>query len=93
MKKLSGFVAPAVFFTLILAMNTVLGAEEFADADACRMAVKETEEAITENPGLTGKAAEILIEVMALADQRCDEQQFSNAKQLLDLARGMVASE
>ncbi len=33
------------------------------------------------------------MEVVALAQKRCDEKQYDNAKDLLDLARGMVASE
>lgn len=38
-------------------------------------------------------AQEILLAVMKLATQRCKEKSFEAAKDLLELARGMVSSE
>jgi len=68
-------------------------AAEINDLGQCRQVVKDTEQAIDENPAVEGKSEEILLAVMTLARQRCEEKQFSNAEDLLKLARGMVASE
>ncbi len=59
----------------------------------CLDVIADTKEAIEENPAIGDKSEKILLEVMKLAQQRCDEKNFSAAQELLDLARGMVASE
>ncbi len=72
---------------------SVVKAEDILDQKQCRSVVKDTYEAIDDNPALGGKSEKILLAIMVLAEQRCDEKQFKNAKDLLDLARGMAASE
>jgi len=66
---------------------------EIKDQKQCYGVIADTREAISSNPDLSDKSEKILLEVMDLAQKRCDEDQLANAKDLLDLARGMVASE
>jgi hypothetical protein len=68
-------------------------AADIMDARQCQMAIADAREAIEDNPTLGEKVEKVLLEVMALAQKRCEEKQFSNAKDLLDLARGMVSAE
>ncbi len=68
-------------------------AADIENAKQCVNGVEDTKEAIEENPAIGDKAEAILMEVMELAQQRCDEKNFSAAQELLELARGMVASE
>ena len=77
----------------LLLTATPASAQEIMTEKQCNEVVQDTIEAIDENPALEGKAEKILLEVLELAKQRCEEKQFDNAKDLLNLARGMVASE
>jgi len=85
--------APLLVLPIIAVTVSIAQAEDIVDQKQCYSLVKDAEEAISENPVLGDKSEKILIEVMALAKQRCEEKQFSNAKDLLELARGLVASE
>ena len=91
-EALKYFTMGALLIASLLSIG-VVKAEDILDEKQCRSVVKDTEEAINENPTLGEKSEKILLAVMVLAIQRCDEKQFANAKDLLDLARGMVASE
>jgi len=93
MKKSLNVVALVVLSTFAVAPVGAAYAADIMNDKQCQNAVKDTEEAIHENPTLGDKAEKILMDIMALAKKRCDEKQYSNAKDLLDLARGMVASE
>jgi hypothetical protein len=86
-------VAFVLALPLLLGSASKVDAQQISNEKQCLQAVKDTEEAITSNPKIGDKAEKILLEVMALAKQRCEEKQFANAKDLLELARGMVASE
>ncbi len=73
--------------------TSAFGANKIMNKKECLSVVKDTEQAIDENPALGDKAEKILMAVMDLAKTRCEEKQFDNASDLLELARGMVASE
>lgn len=80
--------------TMALAVSSpTRAAEAIRSEKECVRVMVDTAQAIDENPSLDGQAEKILLEVMELAKQRCKEGQFDNAKDLLELARGMVASE
>jgi predicted component of type VI protein secretion system len=85
------------FGLLALILSAVISAPVFAqeirDEKQCLQVMKDTAEAIDENPAIEGKAEAILLQVMELAKQRCEQKQFDNAKDLLMLARTMVAAE
>ena len=68
-------------------------AEDIMNDQDCRRALADANDAISENPELGEKSEKILKELMVLAVKRCDEKQYANAKDLLDLVRVMVASE
>ncbi len=59
----------------------------------CTTALADTREAQSSNPTLGDKSAKAFEEIFALAEQRCADNQFANAADLLNIARGMVASE
>ena len=84
--------AAALFVGAAILTGNAL-AQEFNTKEGCRQVIKDTDEAIDINPAVAGKEEEMLLAVMALARVRCEEGQFENAKDLLELARGVVASE
>jgi len=91
--KYLNFIAPAFYLAFLLYPIGSANAVEIMNDKQCQSALKDVTEAVDENPAIGDKAEKILMEVIALARQRCDEKQYDNAKDLLDLARGMVASE
>jgi len=78
---------------LFLAVAAGTASAEILDEKNCEKVMKDTKQAINDNPKLGDKAEKILNEVMTLAAKRCQEKQFKNAKELLELARAMVASD
>jgi urease accessory protein UreF len=68
-------------------------ATQITNAQECTQAIADTQEARSSNPEIGPKAAKIFDEVMELAAKRCEQKQFDNAGELLNIARGMVASE
>lgn len=66
---------------------------QIADAAQCSQSVKDTKEARASNPDLGDKSAKVFDDLMALAEKRCEQKQFKFADELLQVARGMVASE
>ena len=85
-----------VFATVALVASllaSAVQAQEITSEGQCLSAIKDTEEAIQDNPKLGDKSEKILLEYMGLAKQRCQEKDFKHAGELLAIARGMVASE
>lgn len=66
---------------------------QIADASACAQSVANTKEARAQNPDIGEKSAKVFDELVALAEKRCEEKEFKKADELLQVARGMVASE
>lgn len=66
---------------------------QIADASQCSQSVKDTKEARASNPDIGDKAAKVFDELIALAEKRCEQKEFKFADELLQVARGMVASE
>lgn len=66
---------------------------QVADASQCSQGVKDTKEARASNPDIGPKAAKTFDDLMALAEKRCEQKEFKFADELLQVARGMVASE
>ncbi|NQW01127.1 MAG: hypothetical protein HQ483_15585 [Rhodospirillales bacterium] len=93
MKNLVKCMMFGVVAVSLASFGTRAYAADIENAKQCAEVVADTVQAVEENPSLGDKSEKILLEVMNLAQQRCDEKNFSAAQELLELARGMVASE
>ena len=68
-------------------------ASQVTNAAECAQGIKDSLEARANEPELGPKAAKSFDEIIELAKQRCAGKEYSNAAELLNIARGMVASE
>lgn len=59
----------------------------------CAQAVADAKAARENEPDIGPKAGKIFADVVELAEKRCEQKEFVYAAELLNLARGMVASE
>jgi hypothetical protein len=66
---------------------------QVTNAKECAQGITDTKEARATNPTLGPKAAKAFDEILELAEKRCASNEFSNAAELLNVARGMVSSE
>ncbi|MEX2310819.1 MAG: hypothetical protein WD624_00045, partial [Rhodospirillales bacterium] len=66
---------------------------QVTNAKECAQGIMDTKEARATNPELGPKAAKAFDEILELAVKRCENNEFSNAAELLNVARSMVASE
>ncbi len=88
--------APVVLTGLLLVQpfNVVAQtASQVTNAQECKQGIADTNEAKMSNPELGPKAAKAYEEIMELAEKRCEQKEFPFAAELLNVARGMVASE
>ncbi len=91
-RSLAQFVLAAV---LLVQAHTAVAqtSTQVTNAQECAQGIADTKEAKASNPELGPKAAKIFDEVLELATKRCEQNEFAYAAELLNLARGMVASE
>ncbi|MEK9670969.1 MAG: hypothetical protein VW268_00510 [Rhodospirillaceae bacterium] len=83
-------------FAFALSMPGLIATAEARDINdeiACAQATKDTQQAINENPELTDGGEADLRALMTKAETECRGCQYQEAKQSLEVARGMVASE
>ena len=59
----------------------------------CKQALEDAKTARANEPDIGDKSGKVFDNIIALAEQRCAEKEFVYADQLLNIARGMVASE
>lgn len=59
----------------------------------CKQAIEDAKTARADEPDIGDKSGKVFDEIVAMAEQRCAEKEFVYADQLLNIARGMVASE
>jgi archaellin len=97
MIKKSTVLAQVVLAAVLLVQtNSVVVAQtanQVTNAIECKQGIADTNEAKTSNPELGPKAAKAFEEIMELAAKRCEQKEFPFAAELLNVARGMVASE
>ncbi|MBO6519647.1 MAG: hypothetical protein JJ900_02050 [Rhodospirillales bacterium] len=88
--------APMVLSAAVLFSSNAVSAQDTnvpQNKTECMQAVTDTKEARASNPEIGPKAAKVYDEVVELAEKRCEQGEFVYAGELLNLARGMVASE
>jgi len=68
-------------------------ASQVTNALECKQALIDTNEARNANPELGPKSAKIFEEVIGQAEAKCAANDFAAAAELINIARGMVASE
>jgi len=90
MKTYVDIIPAIVSFFLI---TGVANAADIMNDKQCQAVIKDTQEAIADNPSLGDKFQPILEQIMELAKKRCADKEYSNAGELLELARGMVGTE
>lgn len=96
MIKKSTVLAQVVLAAVLLSQtNSVLAqtSTQVTNAEECKQGIADTNEAKNSNPELGPKAAKAFEEIMELAAKRCEQKEFPFAAELLNVARGMVASE
>lgn len=79
-----------------LVIATSAGAQSYTEptnTNNCMQAVSDTRQAKEENPALGEKSQAVFDQIVELAVKRCQDKEFQHAGELLNIARGMVASE
>lgn len=66
---------------------------ETRDEKWCQGAIKDTEQAVKENPSPGAGAEAAVRQTMELAKKRCLEKDYSQANELLILVRSIVVTE
>ena len=96
MSKIVFALAPMVLGGFMLFQSKSVFAQDpnFPKSNAeCAQAVADAKAARENEPDIGPKAGKIFDDVVELAAKRCEQKEFVYAGELLNLARGMVASE
>lgn len=83
--------ATIVFASSAFAASTK--SKQMTDDLTCKQAVVDAKEARENEPDIGDKSAKVFDEIVRLAEQRCAQKEYAYAAELLNIARGMVASE
>lgn len=68
-------------------------AQSIDSADNCMQAITDAQEAHDSNPAISEQDEQTFQQLLAQARQHCDAQEFADAEQAINTAKGMVASE
>ena len=85
--------ASAALMAFVIVQASPVSALIITTPAHCKQALEDAKMARTNEPDIGEKSGKVFDEIIALAEQRCAEKEFVYADQLLNIARGMVASE
>ncbi len=85
--------ASAALMAFVVVQSSSVSAAMISNPAQCKQALEDAKTARTNEPDIGDKSGKVFDEIIALAEQRCAEKEYVYADQLLNIARGMVASE
>ncbi len=93
MKSKTILFASAALIAFVVVQASSVSASMITTPAQCKQALEDAKTARTNEPDIGDKSGKVFDDIIALAEQRCAEKEFVYADQLLNIARGMVASE
>ena len=93
MKSKTILFASVALMAFVVVHASSVSASMITTSAQCKQALEDAKTARENEPDIGDKSGKVLDQIMILAEQRCAEKEFVFADQLLNVARGMVASE